>query len=137
MANINMLFRWQSTFGRLLLVSDESTAILLAPGEHEIRAGIEGQADDFHGGFGLHGRLTVARNAQPVDDLLRAAIAILIQKVPSRDRVRLVREIPKLVSDPEFVADLRHLRSASKLVNALHRKAGITWKPTPSYKPRV
>lgn len=37
MANLNMLFRWQSTFGRLLLVSDESTAILLAPGEHEIR----------------------------------------------------------------------------------------------------
>jgi thiamine pyrophosphokinase len=36
MANLNMLFRWQKPFGRVILISDDSTAILLPPGEHRI-----------------------------------------------------------------------------------------------------
>ncbi|KAJ1619350.1 thiamine pyrophosphokinase [Pavlovales sp. CCMP2436] len=40
MANLNMLFRWQS-FGKLLFMSDDSTAMLLPPGEHEIHPNLE------------------------------------------------------------------------------------------------
>lgn len=37
MANLNMLYQWQGTFARMLLLSEDSTAVLLAPGEHTIR----------------------------------------------------------------------------------------------------
>lgn len=48
MANLNMLFRWQGRFARVLLLSDDSTAVLLPAGEHtlvpnaEIESGVCG-----------------------------------------------------------------------------------------------
>jgi len=107
----------------------------LPVGDHEIRLGIDGALDGMQFSAGLHGRLLVRKNHHHPEQLLTAAVALLVAKVPAAARAKLLRDLPKLAAaaDPE---SLPHTAAAGKLLRALRRKAGVEWTDTPSYKPR-
>lgn len=108
----------------------------LPPGEHEVRCGCEGVASEFHSCFGLHGRLVVRRNRRPLGELLENAVALLLAKVPARDRAAMIERL----AASSAVADtgsLPQTKAARRVLRALRRRAGVEWKDTPGYKPRA
>ena len=107
------------------------------PGKHEIRFGVEGVASGFHSSFGVHGFLTVKPTAKRGEDLLLSALAVLIAKLPARDRARILKELPARAAANE-PQTLPHAKAAARLLRALEKKTGIAWRATPTYKaPKV
>lgn len=104
----------------------------LPPGEHEIRIGLDGAVDGMHFAAGMHGRLTVGRRAQPLEETLTVAIAAALDLSPPAARRKIVERCARADQAPSDVA----LRDARKIVKQAKRRTGVSWRETPTFKPR-
>jgi hypothetical protein len=105
----------------------------VAPGVHEIRMGIEGNADGFNFALGEHGRLTIGRRVLPLADGLTRALALALEAVPAKKRAELVK---RLAVRAAGAGELAEARAAGRVRRALEKRGGVTWQSTPGWKPR-
>ncbi len=108
-------------------------------GEHEIQVAMEGRANGEFEAVGFHGRLSVAPQAVPMEELLEAALCELIQALPPKRRrealLGLGARATALVHD-EDAAAWQHRADARRVLRVLERRTGLTWRATPTHKPR-
>jgi hypothetical protein len=104
----------------------------LPAGEHEIRIGIDGAAAGLAFSCGMHGRLTVGRRARPLEELLTVAIAAALDLSPPAARRKIVELAARADQEPSDAG----LRDARKIVRGVKRRLGVSWRETPTFKPR-
>lgn len=106
----------------------------LPPGEHEIRIGIDGSAAGMQFAAGLHGRLLVSRQTRSPQRLIERALGLCLAKVPAATRAVLVKQLAKLAADESRPQACP--KETRRVLSDLRRRVGVTWRETPTYKPR-
>lgn len=104
-------------------------------GEYEIRAGVEASVDGFNSSLGIHGRLAIGRTVRSLDDLVTAAVAELLGALGEKRAAAIAAELPaKLKTGTVGTAAGR--KQAQRLIRKLRSLTGVSWRATPTYKPR-
>jgi hypothetical protein len=105
----------------------------LEPGVHELRVGIEGNADGYNFALGRHGRLTVTNRVVPLADSLTNALALALAAVPAKKRAELVK---RLAAQAAAGGELAEAKTAGRIRRTLEKRTGVAWVATPGWKPR-
>lgn len=108
-------------------------------GEHEIQVAVEGRANGEFVAAGFHGRLSISPQSVALEKLLEATLCELIQALPPKRRREALRGIgaraTELLHDEEADA-WQHRTDARRVLRVLERRTGLTWRATPTHKPR-
>lgn len=103
-------------------------------GEYEIRAGVQACVNGFQAKIGTHGRLTIGRQVRSFDDVLATAVAVLLTELGGR-AAGVVESLPASILHGD-TATAAATRRARTLLRRLRKLTGVSWRATPSYKPR-